>query len=108
METLELQHILNSIPEDRQNLFLMEYNEKKKNPSTAVMLAILLGGFGAHHFYLGNIAAGVIYLLFSWTGLTYLVGWFEAITLSNKVRQKNMTIAHETAAALSGKVAVRL
>jgi len=108
VETFELQSILKSIPEDKHNLFLMEYNDKKKNSSTALLLAILLGGFGAHHFYLGNIAMGVIYLLFSWTGLTYLVAWVEAFGLSKKVHQQNMTIANEMAATLGGNVTVRL
>ena len=108
METFELQNILKSIPEEKHNLFLMEYNDKKKSSSTALLLAILLGGFGAHHFYLGNIGMGVVYLLFSWTGLTYLAGWIEAIGLSKKVHQQNMTFANQIAATLGGNVNISL
>lgn len=108
METLELQGILNSIPEDKKNMFLMEYNSQKKDPSTALLLALLLGGFGAHHFYLGNMTSGVIYLLFSWTGITYIIGWIEAVSISSKVKQQNMTKANEIAAMLGGRANISL
>lgn len=36
-----------------------------KSKPTAVALALLLGGFGAHRFYLGNAWVGVIYLVFA-------------------------------------------
>ena len=36
-------------------------------------------GSKAHKFYLGKVAQGVIYLLFSWTGIPGLIAWIEAI-----------------------------
>ena len=35
-----------------------------RNKIVAGILAILLGGFGAHKFYLGKIGLGILYLLF--------------------------------------------
>ena len=35
-----------------------------KNRTTAALLALLLGGIGAHKFYLGETGKGLIYLLF--------------------------------------------
>lgn len=42
-------------------------------------LGILFGGFGAHKFYLGKTFMGVLYLLFSWTGIPFIVGFIEGI-----------------------------
>ena len=51
----------------------------KKNKIIAAILALFLGGFGLHKFYLGRIMWGVIYLLFCWTGIPWLVGFIEGI-----------------------------
>jgi hypothetical protein len=49
----------------------------------AAILAILLGTFGAHKFYLGKTGVGVLYLCFSWTFVPTIVGIVEgAIYLS--------------------------
>lgn len=50
-----------------------------RNKVTAGILAILLGGVGAHKFYLGKYAQGVVYLLFSWTGVPMIVGIIEGV-----------------------------
>ena len=50
-----------------------------KDQTLAGLLAILLGGVGAHHFYLGRILLGVVYILFSWTFIPMLVGIIEGI-----------------------------
>ena len=44
-----------------------------KNRKLAAVLAIALGGFGAHKFYLGKILWGIIYLLFCWTGIPTII-----------------------------------
>jgi TM2 domain-containing membrane protein YozV len=38
-----------------------------RSKTIAVVLALLLGGFGAHKFYLRRHVSGVLYLLFCWT-----------------------------------------
>jgi len=43
------------------------------------VLALLLGGFGVHRFYLGNIARGIAYLVFFWTGIPGFIAWLEAL-----------------------------
>lgn len=52
-----------------------------KSKVTAGVLAILLGGIGAHKFYLGNIGIGLVYLLFSWTGIPMIIGLIEGIIM---------------------------
>lgn len=50
-----------------------------KNKMAAGLLAIFLGCFGVHKFYLGKIGMGILYLLFFWTGIPALIGFIEGI-----------------------------
>lgn len=50
-----------------------------KSKLVAGLLAIFLGCFGIHKFYLGKIGSGIIYLLFSWTGIPAIIGVIEGI-----------------------------
>ena len=50
-----------------------------KNRVAAGVLAILLGGIGAHKFYLGQSGQGILYLLFCWTGVPLLIGIVEGL-----------------------------
>ncbi len=59
----------------------VESSGKSKNRVTAAILALLLGGIGIHHFYLGNTLLGVIYLLFCWTFIPGIIALVEGIFL---------------------------
>lgn len=50
-----------------------------KNRIAAALFAILLGGLGAHKFYLGDMGMGLLYLLFCWTSIPTIVGIVEGI-----------------------------
>ncbi len=50
-----------------------------KSKIAAGLLAILLGGFGIHKFYLGKVGMGILYLVFCWTYIPALVGFVEGI-----------------------------
>lgn len=50
-----------------------------KSKVTAGVLALLLGGFGVHKFYLGKIGMGILYLVFCWTYIPALVSFVEGI-----------------------------
>jgi len=52
--------------------------KKKKDKTVAAILALLLGGFGVHRFYLGDWR-GIFYLLFIWTFIPHIVGVVEGI-----------------------------
>jgi TM2 domain-containing membrane protein YozV len=51
----------------------------KKSRTVAAVLALLVGGLGAHHFYLNNVALGIIYLVFCFTFIPALLAFIEAI-----------------------------
>lgn len=51
------------------------------NQVAAGILALLLGGLGAHKFYQGNIKIGLLYLCFFWTAIPALLGLIEGILI---------------------------
>lgn len=53
-----------------------------KDKNTAALLAFFLGWAGAHKFYLGQIGSGIVYFLFSWTGIPWFVAIIEFIMLA--------------------------
>ena len=50
-----------------------------KSRTVAVLLALFLGGIGAHKFYLEKVGTGLLYLLFCWTFIPGLIALCEAI-----------------------------
>lgn len=50
-----------------------------KSKVAAGVLAILLGDFGVHKFYLGQTGVGIIYLVFFWTFIPGLISIAEGI-----------------------------
>ena len=52
-----------------------------KSKILAGFLALLLGGLGAHKFYLGKTGIGFLYLIFCWSGIPAFISLFEALTI---------------------------
>lgn len=52
-----------------------------RNRLVAALLALFLGGFGLHKFYLGQTGLGMVYLLFCWTLIPTVIGFIEGIIL---------------------------
>ncbi|WP_437584300.1 NINE protein [Paramicrobacterium sp. CJ85] len=44
------------------------YRPGQKWASTAYLLLFFLGGFGAHHFYLGKVGSGIVFIILWWVG----------------------------------------
>jgi TM2 domain-containing membrane protein YozV len=60
--------------------------EGGRKQSTAVVLACLLGGIGAHKFYLDEYLMGSLYLILCWTLIPAAISILEAINLANMSR----------------------
>ncbi len=54
-------------------------NFRGKSKTVAALLAIFLGSFGIHKFYLGQSMQGILYLLFCWTGIPGIIAFIEGI-----------------------------
>lgn len=63
-----------------------------KSKNTAAVLAIFLGIFGVHKFYLGKFDMGIIYLLFSFTAIPLIIGIIEGIIY---IRNDKFTFANK-------------
>jgi TM2 domain-containing membrane protein YozV/predicted RNA-binding Zn-ribbon protein involved in translation (DUF1610 family) len=55
-----------------------------KSRVVAAVLAFLLGGIGAHKFYLGRIGWGIAYLLFCWTFIPSIIALIDGFVLLAK------------------------
>lgn len=47
----------------------------------AALLTFFLGGIGIHHFYLGRVGLGILYLLFFWTFVPVAISLIELIVM---------------------------
>lgn len=55
-----------------------------KDRTIAILLALFLGGFGMHKFYLNQNKQGFIYLLFCWTFIPYIFAIVDSIIYMSK------------------------
>ena len=53
---------------------------RQHSRTVAIVLALFLGGFGAHKFYLGSPGLGIVYLLFCWTFIPAIIAFIEALS----------------------------
>lgn len=83
-----------------QAVFYQQYEIERRDEVVGILLAVFLGSFGAHHFYLKRTGLGVLYLMFFWTGLPGLMGLAECFFMPRRVRQYNAMEAAMLAARL--------
>lgn len=75
--------------------FQQEYDKQIRNPSTALVLTLLLGGLGAHRFYLRQWGWGVAYVLFCWTFIPVIVAFCECFVIRKRTKEYNERCANE-------------
>jgi len=51
--------LMKELNDGEKLMFQNQYNDVKKSGTTAILLALFLGGFGAHQFYMGNPVQGI-------------------------------------------------
>ena len=96
METYELE-LLKNMSQEQRIFFQSEFNSARKCPTTALLLGLFLGGFGAHHFYLGKVSRGSLYALFFWTSIPAIVALIECLSIHSQVEQWNQKKAVKSA-----------
>jgi TM2 domain-containing membrane protein YozV len=72
----------------------------QKDEVLGVLLALFLGSFGLHHFYLKQNGLGILYLALFWTGIPAFLGFLEAFFMPGRVRRYNAGQAAYIAASL--------
>jgi TM2 domain-containing membrane protein YozV len=83
-----------------QAIFYQQYESVRRDEVVGILLALFLGVFGVHHFYLRRTGLGILYCCFFWTGITAILGFIECFFMPGRVREFNAIQAAGIAAAL--------
>jgi TM2 domain-containing membrane protein YozV len=83
-----------------QAIFYQQYEAVRRDEVVGILLALFLGTFGVHHFYLRRTGLGILYCCFCWTGITSILGFIECFFMPGRVREFNAIQAAGIAAAL--------
>jgi TM2 domain-containing membrane protein YozV len=81
-------------------VFYQQYEHVRRDEIVGILLALFLGGFGVHHFYLRRTGLGVLYACFCWTPFPWVLGFIECFFMPGRVREFNAIQAAGIAAAL--------
>jgi TM2 domain-containing membrane protein YozV len=81
-------------------MFYEQYESVRRDEVVGILLALFLGTFGVHHFYLRRTGLGVLYLIFFWSGIPSILGFIECFFMPARVREFNAIQALAIAAAL--------
>ena len=83
-----------------QAVFYQQYEQARRDEVVGILLALFLGGFGIHHFYLRRTGLGILYACFCWTPFPWVLGFIECFFMPGRVREFNAIQAAGIAAAL--------
>jgi len=83
-----------------QALFFQQYESVRRDEIVGILLALFLGTFGIHHFYMRRTGLGILYCCFFWTGIPAILGFIECFFMPGRVREFNAIQAAGIAAAL--------
>ena len=78
-----------NMTDSQRLLFQSEMGKVRKNRTTGLLLALFLGGFGAHHYYTGSIGKGVVYSVFVWTFIPTLLALIDCFYIMNYIDYLN-------------------
>jgi len=87
--------LMKDLTDPQRMMFQSEMNKLRKDRTTGLLLTLFLGGIGAHHFYLGKVGLGVLYLLFCWTFIPAIVAFIELFLIMGRIDKYNEDNAQE-------------
>jgi TM2 domain-containing membrane protein YozV len=88
--------------DEQRALYYAHMSAWQKDEVVGVLLALFLGTFGAHHFYLRRPGLGILYCVLFWTGIPTVVSFIECFFMPGRVRQYNLALATYFAANVAG------
>ncbi|MFT4114094.1 NINE protein [Silvibacterium sp.] len=86
--------------DQQRAVFQAQMSAWRKDEVVGVLLALFLGTFGAHHFYLRRTGLGILYAVFFWTGIPTIISFVECFFMPGRVRQYNLALANYFATQL--------
>jgi TM2 domain-containing membrane protein YozV len=81
--------LMQDMTDSQRMMFQSQMSAVRKDKTTGILLALFLGGFGAHHFYLGNTGLGIAYILFCWTFIPAIAALVECFLMSGRIDAYN-------------------
>ena len=78
---LEILKVAKTFEGDERDTFISRFEEKERKSSIGILLALVLGGFGAHAFYLDQQKKGIWYLVITIVGFCTVAIVIGAIAL---------------------------
>ena len=57
----------------------------RRDEVVGILLALFLGAFGIHHFYLRRTGLGILYSCFFWTRIPSVLGFIECFFMPGRV-----------------------
>jgi len=87
-----------------QAMFYEQFEAVRRDEVVGILLALFLGTFGVHHFYLRRTGLGILYCFFFWSGIPSVLGFIECFFMPGRVREFNAIQAAGIAAALGMNV----
>ena len=91
-----------SMTDHQRSWIYAEYTHASRDEVIGVLLAIFLGCFGIHQFYLRRNGLGFLYLLLCWTGISAILGFIDAFFMPGRVRRYNAQQASYIASQILG------
>jgi len=84
---------IKALPKDKRDMFLMQYNQRRKSEGTAMILTAIgcLGIGGLGRFYLGSNLLGIVYILTA--GVCFLGTAYDLVKMKDLVNEANGKIA---------------
>lgn len=92
--------------DEQRALYYANMSAWQKDEVVGVLLALFLGTFGAHHFYMRRPGLGILYCVFCWTGIPTIVSLIECFFMPGRVRQYNLALAAYFAGQLGSPTVV--
>lgn len=86
--------------DQQRAIYYAQLSVVQKDEVLGVLLAVFLGTFGAHHFYMRRTGLGILYCLLSVTGFSSIAGLVEAFFMPERVRRFNAAQAGAIASNL--------
>jgi TM2 domain-containing membrane protein YozV len=91
--TAELLAMQQGLTDQQKLIFMSQYNSEKKDRTTGLILAVLIGKFGVDRFYLNDIAMGILkFITLGGCLIWWVVDWF---TVQGRVDEYNRRKAQE-------------
>lgn len=89
-----------NMTDQQRAVYYAELSVVQKDEVLGVLLAVFLGTFGAHHFYMRRTGLGILYCILSVTGFSTVAGFVEAFFMPERIRRFNAAQAAAIANSL--------